>query len=92
MSYITNLLAQNQRIMGQCKHNKLYHMMNNMKYSKYIKDLDVDKFALERKLDVENKVYTDGAYVFKNENGIQAIYDYVNQTLFSNDEDLIKGI
>jgi hypothetical protein len=86
------MLAQNQRMFGQCKHNKIYHIMNNMKYSKYIKELDCENFANSNGFNMENKVYTDGAYVFKKDENIEAIYDYVNQTLFTNNEDLIKGI
>ena len=92
MSYITNLLAQNNRIMGQCKHNKIYHIMNNMKYSKYILDLDVDEFARLFGFDVENKVFSDGAYVFLKDGKIEAVYDYVNQTLYTNNKELIEEI
>jgi len=88
--YITNLIAMNKRIMNKCANNKIYNIMNNMKYSKYIKNLNPDEFSLENNLEYENKVFTDGAYIFFDEYGIQAIYDYVNQTLFTNNKDLIK--
>jgi hypothetical protein len=90
--YMTNLIARGQRIFSKGKNNKLYHIMNNMKFSKYIYDLDVDAFAIKTNTIKENKVYNDGAYVFYRDNKIIAVYDFVNQTLFSNDENLIKEI
>jgi len=84
MNSFTYLLAMKQRCIQQ---NKPYHIMNNMKYSRLKPELDVDAFAIENDLTVTNDVYNNGAYLFSDENGeIIAVYDYVNQTLFSNIE------
>ena len=88
--YMTNLIAKNKRMLGQTKYNKIYHIMNNMKFSKYILDLDVDRYAENFNFEIKNKIFSDGAYVFKKDNEIKAIYDYVNQTLFTNEEEYLK--
>jgi len=88
--YMTNLIARNKRMLGQTKYNRIYHIMNNMKFSKYILNLDIEKYAEKFNFEIENKIFSDGAYVFKKDNEIKAIYDYVNQTLFTNKEEYLE--
>jgi len=68
--------------------NKLYLLANNMEYSKIMPNLNLD----ELEYDIENKVYTDGFYVIKENGKIIGLYDYVNQTLFTDDKDLLERL
>ena len=77
-----------------CKnnYNSYFHIMNNMKYSKYILNFDENKYAKKFDLNVENKVFANGVYVFttKEYNEIVSIYDFVIQTLFTNEEKYLE--
>jgi hypothetical protein len=72
------------------KASKIYHIMNKMEYSKILPELDIDDFAKKFQLEIDNKIFINGAYVFKKDNKIEAIYDYVNQTLFTDNREYLN--
>jgi HKD family nuclease len=79
-------IAPKKHLLKCIQKNRLYHIMNNMKYSKIIPELNKNNFAQKFELNIEDKIFTDGAYVFTKNGKIEAIYDYVNQTLFTDNE------
>jgi len=85
-----SMLAMNKRIYDKGVSNKIYNVMNNMKYSKYILDFDEKFYSNKFNLKMENKIFSDGAYVFLENNEIVSIYDYVNQTLHSNSTEFLE--
>jgi hypothetical protein len=90
--YLTNLIAKSQRILNNSKINKLYHIMNNMKYSKYIRDLETNLYANIINAKKIDRIYAEGAVAFEKDGKIVAVYDYVNQTLYTNKKELLEVI
>ena len=87
MNSFTYLLARKQRCL---QGNKPYHLMNNMKFSKIIPDFDSEEFANLHNFKLENDIYNNGANIFYDENElVVAVFDYVNQMLFTDSEDLL---